>query len=141
MVADLCMMDNGPGVIPFASESESVMPDHDQYTQELRLASNYDGDINFQTGLFYFDESVTIENYGYNTLAGGALNGYVNQQQDTKAWAVFGSVDYTVSDDLKLTAGLRYSDDEKDFEAVRKTLAMIVNNLMQCTTDITVQQK
>ncbi|MET6757978.1 TonB-dependent receptor [Pseudoalteromonas sp. NCIMB_1079] len=129
---------HGPGSIPFASESESVMPDHDQYTQELRLASNYDGDINFQTGLFYFDESVTIENYGYNTLAGGALNGYVNQQQDTKAWAVFGSVDYTVSDDLKLTAGLRYSDDEKDFEAVRKTISDdCLNNLMQCTTDIT----
>lgn len=127
----------GPGVIPFPSESESVLPDHDQYTQELRLASNYAGDINFQTGLFYYDESVTIENYGYNTLAAGALNGYVNQQQDTKAWAIFGSVDYTVSDDLKLTAGLRYSDDEKDFEAVRKTVADdCLSNLMQCSTDI-----
>ena len=131
----------GPGVIPYQSESESGLPDHNQYTQELRLSSNFASDFNYQTGLFYFDESVTIENFGYDTLAGGSLNGYVNQQQDTKAWAVFGSVDYTVSDDLKLTAGLRYSDDEKDFVAVRKIVPANLNecnfDLMQCQTDIT----
>jgi len=131
----------GPGVIPFPSESESGLPDHNQYTQELRLSSNFAGDFNYQTGLFYFDESVTIENFGYDTLAGGPLNGYLNQQQDTKAWAVFGSVDYTLSDDLKLTAGLRYSDDEKDFVAVRKLVPADLSecnfDLMQCQTDIT----
>ncbi|MBQ4833112.1 TonB-dependent receptor [Pseudoalteromonas sp. MMG010] len=128
----------GPGDIPYPSESESVMPDHNQYTQELRLSSNFDGAFNYQTGLFYFDESVTIENYSYDTLTGGALNGYVNQHQDTKAWALFGSVDYAVSDALKLTAGLRYSDDEKEFDAVRKIVAdECTENLMQCQTDIT----
>jgi iron complex outermembrane receptor protein len=33
----------GPGEIPFPSESESGLPEHDQYTQELRLSSNFDG--------------------------------------------------------------------------------------------------
>ncbi|MBE0350162.1 TonB-dependent receptor [Pseudoalteromonas lipolytica] len=131
----------GPGIIPFPSESESGLPKHDQYTQELRISSNFVGDFNYQTGLFYFDESVSIDNFGYNTLAGGALNGYVNQQQDTKAWAVFGTVDYTLTDDLKLTAGLRYSDDDKDFVAVRKIVPADLNecnnDLMQCQTDIT----
>ena len=49
----------------------------------------------------------------------GLQNGYAIQEQDTSAWALFGSFDYTVSDDLKVTAGLRYSDDEKDFYAKR----------------------
>ncbi|CAM4318002.1 TonB-dependent receptor [Pseudoalteromonas ostreae] len=101
------------------AESADGIPDQDQYTQELRLSSNYTGDVNYQVGVFYFDEALTIENYSYNAANNGSLNGYVIQQQDTKAWAVFGSVDYTVNDDLKLTAGLRYSDDEKEFSANR----------------------
>ncbi|MDN3393202.1 MULTISPECIES: TonB-dependent receptor [unclassified Pseudoalteromonas] len=109
----------GPGFIPFSSESADGIPDHDQLTQELRLSSNFDGDLNYQVGVFYFDEELTIENFNYNTADNGVLNGYVEQQQDTTAWAVFGSVDYVVSDDLKVTAGLRYSDDDKDFVADR----------------------
>ncbi|PCC12307.1 TonB-dependent receptor [Pseudoalteromonas sp. JB197] len=104
-----------------SAESADGIPDHDQYTQELRLSSNFAGDINYQVGVFYFDEALTIENFSYNTFSSPAGNqtGYVIQQQDTKAWAVFGSVDYTISDDLKVTAGLRYSDDEKEFSANR----------------------
>ncbi|HEA19146.1 MAG: TonB-dependent receptor [Pseudoalteromonas prydzensis] len=109
----------GPGFIPFSSESADGIPEHDQYTQELRLSSNFAGDLNYQVGVFYFDEALTIENYSYDTAANGALNGYVIQQQDTKAWAVFGSVDYTLTDDFKVTAGLRYSDDDKEFSANR----------------------
>lgn len=114
-----CGQDNGPGFVPFEAESADGIPDHDQLTQELRLSSNFDGDLNYQVGVFYFDEELTIENFNYNTADNGVLNGYVEQQQDTTAWAVFGSVDYVVSDDLKVTAGLRYSDDDKDFTANR----------------------
>ena len=104
-----------------SAESADGIPDHNQYTQELRLSSNFAGDINYQVGVFYFDEALTIENFSYDTFSSPAGNetGYVIQQQDTKAWAVFGSVDYTISDDLKVTAGLRYSDDEKEFSANR----------------------
>ncbi|WP_417668977.1 TonB-dependent receptor [Pseudoalteromonas tetraodonis] len=109
----------GPGFIPFSSESADGIPDQDQYTQELRLSSNFAGDVNYQVGVFYFDEALTIENFSYDTANNGVLNGFVSQQQDTKAWAVFGSIDYTITDDLKVTAGLRYSDDEKEFSANR----------------------
>ncbi|MEL7578751.1 TonB-dependent receptor [Pseudoalteromonas sp. D15MCD-2] len=126
--------DMGPGFIPFYSESADGIPDQDQYTQELRLSSNYVGDVNFQVGLFYFDEALTIENFSYDTYGStpGELNGYVIQQQDTKAWAVFGSLDYTITDDLKITAGLRYSDDEKEFSADR-TLSPIGGSALYLT--------
>ncbi|MCZ4250692.1 TonB-dependent receptor [Pseudoalteromonas sp. S4488] len=126
--------DMGPGFIPFYSESADGIPDQDQYTQELRLSSNYAGDVNFQVGLFYFDEALTIENFSYDTYGStpGELNGYVIQQQDTKAWAVFGSLDYTITDDLKITAGLRYSDDEKEFSADR-TLSPIGGSALYLT--------
>ncbi|WP_295510535.1 TonB-dependent receptor [uncultured Pseudoalteromonas sp.] len=126
--------DMGPGFIPFYSESADGIPDQDQYTQELRLSSNYAGDVNFQVGVFYFDEALTIENFSFDTYGStpGELNGYVIQQQDTKAWAVFGSLDYTITDDLKITAGLRYSDDEKEFSADR-TLSPIGGSALYLT--------
>ena len=125
----------GPEAIPFSSESADGIPDHDQYTQELRLSSNFSGDVNYQVGVFYFDEALTIENYSFDTSANGKLNGYVLQQQDTKAWAVFGSVDYTISDDLKVTAGLRYSDDDKKFSANR-TVSPIGGGALSLTEDL-----
>ncbi|KTF16265.1 TonB-dependent receptor [Pseudoalteromonas sp. H105] len=127
----------GPGFIPFYSESADGIPDHDQLTQELRLSSNFAGDLNYQVGVFYFDEALTIENYSFDTYSAqpGALNGYVIQQQDTTAWAVFGSVDYTVTDDLKVTAGLRYSDDDKTFSADR-TLSPIGGGALYLTEDL-----
>ncbi|WP_440055214.1 TonB-dependent receptor [Pseudoalteromonas sp. T1lg65] len=113
-------------IVPGSAESADGIPDHEQLTQELRLSSNFSGDLNYQVGVFFFEEDLTIETFGFNTTAWdeanqqyGAQNGYVIQNQDTSAWAVFGSVDYTFTDKLKVTAGLRYSDDEKEFDAER----------------------
>ncbi|WKE65766.1 TonB-dependent receptor [Gallaecimonas kandeliae] len=107
----------GPGFIPFTSESADGLPDHSQWTQELRLASNELGRLDYQAGVFYFDESVTIDSFSYDEK--GVQNGYAVQNQDTKAWAVFGSADYDLTDDFKVTGGLRYSHDKKDFTAKR----------------------
>lgn len=110
---------NGPGFIPFSAESADGIPDHKQITQELRMTSNFDGNLNYQVGFFYFDEELDIDSYSYNSFANGAQNGYSRQHQETQAWALFTSIDYTISDDWDVTLGLRYSKDEKDFTAER----------------------
>jgi len=109
----------GPGFISFPAESADGIPDHSQITQELRLASNFDGAFNYQTGLFYYSEDLTIESFSYDTLAAGDQNGYAKQKLETTAWAIFGSADYEFSEQFKMTAGLRYSSDEKDLVAER----------------------
>ena len=116
----------GPGDIPFASETADAIPEHDQYTQELRLSSNFTGDMNYQVGVFLYEEDLIIESFSFDTFAWdeasnnyGLQNGYAVQDQSTSAWALFGSFDYTVSDELKVTAGIRYSNDEKEFYAKR----------------------
>lgn len=43
-------------------------------------------------------------------------NGIAVQTMETSAWAVFGSIDYELSDKLNLNLGLRYSDDERDWQ-------------------------
>ncbi|MBD9367303.1 TonB-dependent receptor [Xanthomonas sp. XNM01] len=109
---------SGPGVIPFASESADGLPDHKQISQEFRLESALDGPFNWQAGLFWYREEITIDSFNYDSLApGNPLAGRAVQQQENTAWAVFGSGEYAVSDKLKLRAGLRYTQDKKDFSA------------------------
>jgi iron complex outermembrane receptor protein len=103
----------GPGFIPFPSETGAKMPDHSQITQELRLSSNDLGKFDYQVGFFYFNEDLTINNLSFDTLGGGNQNGIAIQNMETTAWAVFASMDFELSDKLNLTAGIRYSDDER----------------------------
>ena len=110
---------SGPGLIPFSSESADGLPEHRQFTQEFRLESRHAEPWDWQAGLFYFNEHIGIDSFSYDSLAGGVQNGYAHQEQDNKAWALFGSVGYAFSDELKLRGGLRYTHDEKDFVAQR----------------------
>ena len=108
---------SGPGVVAPDSETADAIPEHEQLTQEIRLSSNFDGNFNFQVGAFYFNEDLIIESFAYDPIfSGGNQTGYVIQKQDTTAWAVFGSFDYDISDATSVTVGLRYSDDDKEYE-------------------------
>lgn len=106
----------GPGVIKFPSETGARMPDHKQSTQEIRIASNDLGALDYQFGFFLFDEDLTINNLSFDTLGGGAQNGIAIQNMETKAWAIFASLDYEISDRLSINGGLRYSDDERKWD-------------------------
>ena len=109
---------SGPGFIPFASESADGLPDHRQVTQEFRVESNEWGRFDWQAGLFYFDEDISIDSFNYDSLTpGNPRAGYAIQQQRNKAWALFASGDYEVSEAFTLRAGLRYTQDKKDFSA------------------------
>ena len=110
----------GPGFIPFPAESADGLPSHRQYSQELRIESNEWGRFDWQAGLFWFDESLSIDSVSYDSLApGNPRNGYATQRQDNTAWAVFASGDFDVTERFKLRAGVRYTDDEKEFTAER----------------------
>jgi len=109
----------GPGFIPFPAESADGLPDHSQFTQEFRWESNDWGKFDWQAGVYYFDEDLTIDSFNYDTFANGVTNGDVEQKQDNEAWAVFGSGEFEIGDSFTLRAGLRYTQDEKDFVAER----------------------
>lgn len=108
---------SGPGLIPFSAESADGLPDHRQLSQEFRIESNEWGRFDWQAGLFYFDEDITVDSFNYDSLAGGVQNGHAVQEQRNKAWAVFASGEYDVTDKFKLRGGLRYTQDKKDFSA------------------------
>jgi len=88
--------------------------DTDQFTQEFRLASDADGRFSWQVGGFYFNSNLTV------TTENFASTGFVSSQdtvikQENETWAVFGQGSYDVTDELTVTAGVRYTDDQKDF--------------------------
>jgi iron complex outermembrane receptor protein len=110
----------GPGFIPFSSESADGIPSLKQTTEELRLASNAGGELNWLVGAYYFNEDVAIDSFSYDSLTkGNPQNGYATQTQTTTSYALFGSLDLKLSDAWALKAGLRYTDDKKDFAANR----------------------
>ncbi|KQQ88551.1 TonB-dependent receptor [Massilia sp. Leaf139] len=124
----------GPGFIPFVVETADLLPDHKQLTQEFRAESNVPGPLQWIGGLFFFKEDIRIDSISFDSLAPGNPQNpfYATQNQDTKSWAAFGSLNYTVSEQLKLRAGLRYTSDKKDFSArrVEATTAgpFVINN-------------
>ena len=106
---------SGPGVIPFASESADGIPKHSQFTQEFRLESDTSGPFSWQAGVFAFREDYKIESFSYDSLAGGAQDGYLRVRQANNAYAVFGNVNFAVSSEFKLRGGLRFTRDSKSF--------------------------
>lgn len=128
---------SGPGVIAFPSESADGIPDLDQFTQEIRLASDTGGLWDWLVGFFYFDESLTAESFSYNTLGGNVQDGYAFQSQDATSWALFTSVDFRPTDRWTLKGGLRYTADEKEFAAERPdpTFQTPTSGPIQASTD------
>ncbi|MBB6091319.1 iron complex outermembrane receptor protein [Povalibacter uvarum] len=110
-----CGLPNGPGFIPFPSETADGVPSLDQFTQELRLESQSDGAFNWQAGVYYFDEDYDIESFAYDSLGTGAQTQYLRSNQTNTAYALFGSISYAMTDAFELSAGVRYTNDEKDF--------------------------
>jgi iron complex outermembrane receptor protein len=108
---------SGPGTIPFSSETADGMPKHQQLTQEFRLESVSTGPLNWQAGVYLFQEKYTIESFSYDSLApGNPQNGYERVRQKNDAYALFAGLNYAVSPALKLRGGLRYTHDKKTFD-------------------------
>ena len=110
---------SGPGEIPFPSETASGIPMLRQFSQEVRLLSTERYRFAYQFGLYYFREFVEMEDFNYNTLAAGVQDGLVRQEQLAIARAAFAAMTLRLVEDLELGAGLRLSDDEKDYTAWR----------------------
>ncbi|MFZ5608609.1 MAG: TonB-dependent receptor [Pseudomonadota bacterium] len=101
----------GPGFIPFPAVTQDGIDDLDQVTQEIRFASNSAGPLRWQFGGFYFNSDLTI------TTDPFFIDPTTVRHKNT-SWALFGQGSYDLSEALTLTAGLRYTDDKKDFSAL-----------------------
>jgi iron complex outermembrane receptor protein len=109
----------GPGFIPFKAQSQDNIPSLDQFTQEVRIASNNSTGLGYQAGIFYFDEDLDIESFDFPDPQAPDPWAIVNQRQDAKAIGVFGSVNYKFDNGLTVQAGARWNHDKKELTADR----------------------
>ncbi len=98
----------GPGFIPFPSDTQDTI-DLEQTTQEVRLASTGEGPFSWQVGGFYFESDFDVTTVGFTFPPPVTVN------HTNEAWALFGQVSYQLTETLRATGGIRYSDDQKDF--------------------------
>jgi iron complex outermembrane receptor protein len=99
-----------PGVLTTFPEDIEV------FTQELRAASSFDGPLNFVVGAFYLDQETNsqIEAAFGNDFGPAAFS--TDSTFDTRSIAAFASLKWTLSDAASIDAGLRYTDESKDFD-------------------------
>lgn len=89
---------------------------HDQFSQELRLSSNTEGKLTYVVGAYYMTQEYDIATGQYGLVFGGPTAGStIYTQQKSDSWALFGQADYEIIPNLTLTAGGRYSKEEKTF--------------------------
>jgi iron complex outermembrane receptor protein len=97
----------GPGFIPFPSNTQDGLTDLDQITQEFRLASNASDRLFWQAGVFWFDSDFSVETFPFFVPS-------TTVRHENTSWAAFGQVSFDLGDRATLTAGVRYTDDDKD---------------------------
>lgn len=107
----------GPGFIPFQVETAGGITGVKQYTQEVRVESKESGPLSYQAGLYYFNEDANGYSDNFNSTTGAQTSHLASHQKNT-AWAAFGSLNYALNDQWIVRGGLRYTNDDKDFNTV-----------------------
>ncbi|MBP19290.1 MAG: TonB-dependent receptor, partial [Gammaproteobacteria bacterium] len=102
--------------------------DYEQASHELRLTSDLDGPLNYVVGLYKWDSEYTIpmeSRIGFFDLFGAVPTQdplivvpiYNYTHQETDSIAAFFEADYDINDQITLTIGGRYIDEEKSSNA------------------------
>lgn len=105
----------GAGVAAFRNRFDG---NYWQNSQELRLSTNGDGPLKGQAGVYYFKEKSGIAFHIFGLLSPtpgtvGYAFGFPQDPTIAESWAGFGQLTYNVADTFRLTAGIRYSHDNK----------------------------
>lgn len=90
--------------------------DSETFTQEFNLTGSI-GTADTVFGLFYMDDSSNNETVftfpiGFGPAPAGAQFVILNPEYETESVAVFADATFNVSDNMRIIAGIRYSEDE-----------------------------
>ena len=89
--------------------------DVEAFNQELRLTSAGDSSLRWILGGFYQDrEDKEFTDFGLEAPGPSVIPfpGGSREVRDRESWAVFGQVDYDITEQLALSAGLRYDEED-----------------------------
>ena len=96
----------------------------EQFSAEFRLTSDFDGRFRWLGGLYYYDEepgTFTPFNFfrtvipGFEAATADPRGILFAAYLQTRSFAAFGELTYDLTERITLTAGLRYSDEKKNW--------------------------
>ena len=129
---------------PFAQLHTLRDQEYEVFTQEFRLDIDISDNLDVMLGVYYFDSELDFQQSTNNVLqvplglppgvpcgavipgnrdnpnVGNALCQFPNARsiqragEDVESWAYFASVNFRPTDDIELSVGVRYIDEEKD---------------------------
>jgi iron complex outermembrane receptor protein len=95
----------------------------EQFTQEIRLASDYDAPVNFMFGLFYEDRHTEFNTNQYavniallagpDAATGFTSDWYKRHLYDMEAVSIFGSITWDITDSIEFSSGVRWTKEKK----------------------------
>ena len=100
--------------------SVSQLADFEQYSQEVRIASDFDGPINFTVGGFYADSTFIFNtdshnvNFGFDPVRRTWVSFSRDNGFDAKSFSLFGQAVWQIVPSLELAGGVRWSSDKRD---------------------------
>lgn len=122
------------GYGPISNNAFAVRFNNKQYSQELRLASDYEGPLNFLVGGFYEDRKLyTLTAILVPQFLLRLPNESTNQRQ--KSYSAFGQLLFDPTDEVQVTLGGRYSHETKDLKDY--TVTPVVGGVYGTPVDVT----
>lgn len=108
--------------------------DAEEFSQELRFSSQFDGPLNFVLGAYYqkanlrsfSDTMLSLANY--NAAAGRYTSFETFAKQDGKTYSAFGQLLWDITPQLELAGGARFTRETKSFEKFNAYGVSIFNN-------------
>ena len=93
----------------------------EQFSQEFQLnGSGFDERLKWTTGLYYFQEEGELTDFV--PFAEGLVQVFGQNFFDNTAYAAFGHFNYQFSEAFSATFGVRYTDEDKEFEGRQREL-------------------
>lgn len=95
-----------------------------QFSQELRLESDTDGRFDYMVGAYYQNSEIDVPE-AYSAFDFSVVNSATKvrscttSQRDEANWGVFAQGTFSVTDRLRVTAGARYQEAERDIVQTR----------------------
>lgn len=104
---------------------------HSQFSQEVKLSGTlFGGMIDYATGVYLLDETNRTD--FADTFASAVLLADRTLNNTTKSIAGYFEGDFNVSDALKLTAGIRYTDETRTFRVADNRQACNASTSPEC---------
>ena len=92
---------------------------NDQFSAELRLASDDTERLSYILGAYYFDDAGDTPVFNTNSQYNASFQSF---DYSSQSYAGFARLNYNVTEDLTLTLGGRYTSEERAFSGVNQTV-------------------